>query len=211
MDLKIASYLYTGPHKFKLNNQVILKNYDVENNVSQNNAFIRSYFAFERGFFSKTKTYKHNLGIEFGLGFANYQNQSSDPIFDLNSSIVSLFGDHNNEILGYDRIIDERFLKLGIKSSYKRNDLRNINKMFYKKRLSNSKVLEQLMGPLPDNQDFLMIKNKTGYKNTNFYVSGLYDNNLNKFINYDAKLNYDRSCLDFLYQRNLQKHHKFGY
>ncbi|GIS26093.1 MAG: hypothetical protein CM15mP127_04660 [Gammaproteobacteria bacterium] len=114
-------------------------------------------FAFERGFFSKTKTYKHNLGIEFGLGFANYQNQSSDPIFDLNSSIVSLFGDHNNEILGYDRIIDERFLKLGIKS-VKRNDLRNINKLFYKKRFSNSKVLEQLMGPLPDNQDFLMIK-----------------------------------------------------
>ena len=97
-------------------------------------------FAFERGFFSKTKTYKHNLGIEFGLGFANYQNQSSDPIFDLNSSIVSLLSDHNNEILGYDRIIDERFFKVRIKSSYKKY-LRNINKMFYKKRFSNSKVL----------------------------------------------------------------------
>ena len=205
LDLKIASYLYSGPHKFILNNQVILKNYDVENNVSQNNAFMRSYFAFERGFFSKTKTYKHNLGIEFGLGFANYQDQSSDPIFDLNSSIVSLLGDHNNEILGYDRIIDERFLKLGIKSSYKRNDLRNINKLFYKKRFSNSKVLEQLMGPLPDNQDFLMIKNKTRYKNTNFYISGLYDNNLNKFINYDAKLNYDRSQFRFFISKKFTR------
>ena len=60
--------------------------------------------------------------------------------------------------------------------------------MFYKKRLSNSKVLEQLMGPLPDNQDFLMIKNKTGYKNTNFYVSRLYDNNLNTLIKIEYKI-----------------------
>ena len=61
------------------------------------------------------------------------------------------------------------------------------------------------MGPLPDNQDFLMIKNKTRYKNTNFYISGLYDNNLNKFINYDAKLNYDRSQFRFFISKKFTR------
>ena len=208
LDLQTASYFFAGSHKFTLNNQVILKNYDVENNISKNNAFIRSYLAFEKNFLNNAKSSKHNLGVEFGLGFTNYHDQSSDPIFDLNSAIVTLLGDQNNEIFGYDRIIDERFLKFGIKSSYKKNDLRNINKLFYKKRLSKSKVLEELIGPLPDTQDFLMIKNKTRYKNTNFYVSGLYDNNLNKFINYDAKLNYERSRFRFFISKKFTSHIK---